>query len=121
MRRLTQLVSIDGELSACGRRTCTRRRSLQASCMPAGSSVCPEVTSDRSALAGLPSFARPKPPSTLPLARFPRSEFQYRFNRRFDLRSILSRLVHVASTTKPGETPGLTKPSCLGLAPLARL
>ena len=29
------------------------------------------------------------------------AEFQYRFNRRFDLRSILSRLVHVACTTKP--------------------
>jgi ribosomal protein L37AE/L43A len=29
------------------------------------------------------------------------AEFQYRFNRRFDLRSILARLVHVACTTKP--------------------
>ncbi|HYE71481.1 MAG TPA: IS1595 family transposase, partial [Aquabacterium sp.] len=29
------------------------------------------------------------------------AEFQYRFNRRFDLRSILSRLVHVACTTEP--------------------
>lgn len=29
------------------------------------------------------------------------AEFQYRFNRRFDLRSILPRLVHVACTTKP--------------------
>ncbi len=29
------------------------------------------------------------------------AEFQYRFNRRFELRSILSRLVHVACTTKP--------------------
>lgn len=27
--------------------------------------------------------------------------FQYRFNRRFDLRSILSRLVHAACTTQP--------------------
>lgn len=29
------------------------------------------------------------------------AEFQYRFNRRFDLRSILSRLVHVACRTEP--------------------
>jgi hypothetical protein len=29
------------------------------------------------------------------------AEFQYRFNRRFDLRSILARLVHVACTTSP--------------------
>lgn len=29
------------------------------------------------------------------------AEFQYRFNRRFNLRSILHRLVHVAGTTKP--------------------
>lgn len=29
------------------------------------------------------------------------AEFQYRFNRRFDLRSILSRLFHVACATKP--------------------
>lgn len=29
------------------------------------------------------------------------AEFQYRFNRRFDLRSILARLVHVACSTEP--------------------
>jgi ISXO2-like transposase domain len=35
------------------------------------------------------------------------SELQYRFNRRFDLRSILKRLVRAAATTPPWPEPAL--------------
>lgn len=41
------------------------------------------------------------------------AEVQYRFNRRFDLRSILPRLVRAASTTKP-RTRGLIREAELG-------